>query len=1188
MNMQFQGPTLKGSAEIRVIDSNTGEVKQVIKKDNVVCNWLYIGLLEGGNNFGNPNPHRNYLRGNFISIGNQSETPNMGRWYIDGIIATGFVASGVTSPTLTEDVSPPYYQVQNRISFIGSSRSFNTVCLTTSLPSSNAHASPINDVAVSAWLVLDVPCTQGPSDIIDIFYRIQFVDVDQHVRISPKAAIECYRAVAGFTAPNISYSDDNSRGAFLPGFLSFTPVTKNSTTFPYIDYYTETNQEAGFVANRGTAYTPPRGYTIGVKRALYKVKHTYTVNTTQEIGRVVNGITYGILDPAFNWTQASPILKSATAWSMENATPNTNVVQAKYSHSAAATLPMQDDQNLATGSGIFTVTGTTSTWTGKYPQIYNLDVVTGGNVGTATYRINVKHFLGQNGNTWADRITTNPFFHPDRAIRVKEHGMGSLKAIRFNESTIIQWDATGLNVVDIMTGAYIALDATTTPALPVTALNQVEVNPANGEIWAGCRATGLWKISLTGGLNPTFLAATVTRMTTDACYGVDVGRNGRVYAVLEGRLANSDDFSVALPITYAGLTDSNWACAVLLKVDPEHVDDRLGIALWDQSTNANTYNSNRRVVWWSQAAGATTGHFLYTSTVNTLNWINHNNFFNVSDSGSFWAIQLFNGSNHILAKMAWGTTQQDAFTILGNSTVYSAPYNQIFFEKNCLIGRTSIWDINGTKVAADHRAIDMGYRFVYMGKGIAHFGNYQFHIFNQSNMVNGTSGTTIRDNPLGWDYYEWNGSAWVIRPWVWSTITNTWLQEPAIGAKTTHTSTDAMPFGLTIAWATGTSSPHFVANNYYTQYVCRGIFKDVSNTLNHEFAFYAKPLKIDQAISVTVPNTAPYRVIVPKSMFGGSPDTRFVGLDNDQTYNHSLSLSGYGGNPLATLYGTFNSVPGPNEAIVNMSNGSFIFNAADAGKTLTGTYSYVTGIQEYPHATRTLFGTPGLLAGYESDVGTTVGAGNAVTAWADISGAGITATRPEASAPILTSGGPNGLPYLAFNGSKLLDLPGTHFRDFQRGFTFICVIRQGNVGTGLLFNLTTSYNNQGIVVIKNGANGATRYLMGFNGMAFDEASTGNTVQDSWNVIVVSHFPDMARYIRVNGVTTVTSNTTNDSILYNYRHMNRTRCHICGDGNGNPALAADIAALYVMDTALTLPEAAAIEQSLKSKYALTTY
>lgn len=542
---------IEGSAEIRVVDSRTNEIKQVIKQTNIITNQGLLELLGPG-----VAPVGADRR---ISISTQTTTPDRKKNILTGIIATGYIPSGVASPTLFIEHEPPFGQIQNRIDYINVVRTFNSVGLT-DRSSSNNEANVSHSAL--AYLLLDTPCTQGEFDFIDIFYRIQFLNTNGQGIIVPEARLDFCRSFFGQ-----GFYDSYIAGIFYRGVptFSFLHLWTSPCNSPK-DLYTHLGNGREIV------------YLFDQKQIPNYFKYVFKFSRALDdsVGQIFNAMLQGCGPDRIPYS-VSNFLKKPRA-------PFQNL----FTHSSAATKPFFDSLNLASGSGKVLLDGD---WTGKWPEMYKISIVNSGATGTATYKWSVRKHLGFEGNTYTDIPFIDNLFTTHRLIPAPgRHGWKKedFDVHRFSDTEICQYDETGVSLVDIWTGDYINWDSTTTPALPVTMVRQCAVDTVNKKIYIGCRQTGLWVIDSE--------TNTISHPVLEKCYGIDVGLNNIAIGAFEGKIATSENWSTALPFTYTGISDNNWNRVYYLKADPEHPEGIFAIVCSVGTTN------NRQLVWYKSNA----------------------------------------------------------------------------------------------------------------------------------------------------------------------------------------------------------------------------------------------------------------------------------------------------------------------------------------------------------------------------------------------------------------------------------------------------------------------------------------------------------------------------------------------------------------------------------------------------------
>lgn len=1287
---------------VRVVRSNgiTGEVLEDREQENLIANDVFqeSPFMQGW--FSSIFDRFDKFSGSTILLSADLREPSKHRSTIDEVFAAGFIDNGVTSPTrvTTPDL---YLQIQGRIGFVGTTRTINTVALcrsgtnqfnpTVSLQE-NDYIPRRNTVEVQAYLKLLVPCIQGPTDIIDIFYRI-VVDPTNYTgqyNLTPRAVREInegFIGSTGFIVSPVPYDVYNS--VQLSALFSTPCLLPDQILFPYLEFGTlstnrEIDRQAGTVAGNNTAVgslaVSHRGAAVGLftsqNKSLFKREYGVSIspNTTligqessssdttgnTKTGQILTTLLYGLSAPntgvASQYPSASNLVPhTVAAFHAESVTRP--IFQSVYTHSALALYPFQDTNNLGFGSGQYTLTETPD-WDNKIPQMLSVAITTTGEVNTATYTFSIRNYLGFWGNTWTfERIALCPFVLTTRPYTIAQreglspspvvpfegcHGNATHQARKFSRTQIVQWDRTGLTLLDVFSGEYQNWDATTVPALNVTSLTQVEVNKETGIIYACCRDNGLFRIVPTG-----FPSPGVTPLSADPCTGVDVGRLGKVWATFSGangRLSNSDNYAAALSFAGADISTgvgASWANVQYLKADPEHPNDRIGIL----SANGTV----ARVTWYQGSDGAVSSITGTTSQVLTSPY--YSQCFDVGDKLSLWAI-MHSASQAGIVFLTWGNTgtiPSSGSRTVGLTPGYAVQHTEdgyVIGNSWICIGDTSSAGTEGVTVnnlsplanyagegyayirdlnarfasftVNDDESILQCNRFVYLEKGIAHFGVYNANILadqirtNPGGAYNAGTGAVIR-NPLLWDSYEWNGSAWVERGWTFTA--GVWSQNAAIGSKTTHATAQTLINGISISFANGTVIPSYNATDYYTQVICNGLHKDMSNTFTSNWDFYSKPLIRNQPITSTVPASSPYIVTLAKSPFGTLPDPNFSSLEYEAGSKlNTVNIAGYG-SPAVVYYADPRTINiGPNEVALD-PKGKLMFASVDAGKAVTGNYSYIQAGEAYSGNITSLFGVQGLVIGYDNTLITE--SGGFVSTWGDITGNGFTAEQTDPGSQMeYIAAGLNGLPIVTGNSSPFIRymriksspdaINGKAIEDLSKGFSFVGVMNHNGFGSSNvegLFVIGTDrpVNNvngaatvtmRGLNINRVTTNTAGRVQYGYRNITgFSRASTQVLPNSGWYLYCFTVFPDGSAQIRIN--EQITNFAKSDGGIFDQIIMEpRLNNYI----NYNPDLAVNassvsrvsIACQYFFNVGLNHQEFVRIAAQLKSKYALTGY
>ena len=842
---------MKGIIRIVITDSTTGLVKTNITKENLITD-LFLKRVLGAN----PTPIIGGFPETTISISESTDNPQFLTTQIT-VNASGYVPNSVTSPTFNNSVTPPFIQFQNRIDFVGFERTFNTVGLTFS-SSANVH-DPAVDVDTIAYTKLDTPCIQSEFDIVDIFYRIQFENNGEN--FINKAL---YEYAARLVELGTFYIDEVKTYFGNEPPLSYDSLWANESNINTV-IYSNTNAGAGWT-------------TVDIIDSHYKVKYSKDFGLDDEVGRIFNGLQHGV---------SNKINFQSYSYLTGKIVNNTSPFQNLFGHSSSGNKPFFDSLNLPSGTGLVLVSGTP---TNKLPLIYKYTIVANGNTGVSKYKFSVRNHLGFVGNTYTDRTIQCIYRHPTLPAAPLMHGYRyeDNDVLRWSSTQIVQYDQTGVTLLDIFDGAYTNWEIATTPSLPVTQARQVSVDPTNQKIYVGCRSTGLWVIDVT--------ANTVTQQLNSPCYGVDVGRNNVAYAIVAGGLYSSDNWSTPLSLSL-----SNWADVYFLKADPENADDRLGIII--------NGTSERQVLWWDKVNGSQDGYegnnyiFPYPAS------------FDVSDMNGYWVTV----SNLLLE---YGTTNT---TYPGDNIPISTMFHSVYGDVD--LGKVSFYENN---LIAQNNLINLSNQTSITTYSTILGGDIFEPITFVTHLDGGIvlSPTKMRqlfdDNVFPWKNYGWNGSNW-------TTDDTTWV-DGGVGGKLTHSTDQTLINGLQLRFQ-DVGNPNWISGDNYTQSINYGLLKDNATTLNIKFAWYSAPTVFSAAASGTIPASPPYILELP-----AANDLTFIRIETDSPELHIFEIAG---SPVATVY-VSGEAPGVNEVSIDGTTGILTFNSADAGKSFEAVkYAYV-------------------------------------------------------------------------------------------------------------------------------------------------------------------------------------------------------------------------------------------------------
>lgn len=170
-------PHLRGVATVRVINSETGEVKQEVTSQNLVMGSLWDGLFFNsiGNNYYFPSSRFLFQPRCYIST--QDWPPNPYEQSVGGVLGTGTNhPDGWLTRGQEQGTGWPYLEIHNLFQVTGTARTFYSLGLigTITIPTNNYGASGTTLNNHLTRLLLPEPITQGVSDQLDIRYRLYF------------------------------------------------------------------------------------------------------------------------------------------------------------------------------------------------------------------------------------------------------------------------------------------------------------------------------------------------------------------------------------------------------------------------------------------------------------------------------------------------------------------------------------------------------------------------------------------------------------------------------------------------------------------------------------------------------------------------------------------------------------------------------------------------------------------------------------------------------------------------------------------------------------------------------------------------------------------------------------------------------------------------------------------------------
>lgn len=534
-------------------------------------------------------------------------------------------------------------------------------------------------------LALGAPFTQSPSQIVDVTYTIEidlsnieepvFSRSEKTIRKQLSFPTGWYSMSHGYV-PNriVILPQSKLKNGVAMGIEDRTKQTLTSypngmSQLPEFDH----NPTASWTAS----YEDPEGYhlnSINYLDGVYGVQYSsIALNVPTEHAGMLLGSTVAGFDDVrglnvhdwhnskgsisryttscdiFEFQKQESISDSASGSAVQNVFPRTS----------ENTLPYQDVDALATGTGTFRISdsdGVGSSWTANEDGLakkYRINITTGGATGVSEYNIERRNWGGTAGNKHEPRIvpllytnlqsgnsndsdgfgsTMRPFagderynYHGQNPARVTGGTSGKLGenivtgSAMYKYPEFITYDKTGFTVMHMNQPGQ-NFDANFSQICQLV----VKQNAAK-DIYVADISSGLWKVTRTVGQSES--EATVTRLTATGaaddtvCRGVQIKNDGTIWAIFGEEMCSSADDGSSWTV-YNGSTATQFKLETVMDtsvggtepqriagftMDRYHADDRFAIPRRN-ATDLGNDDFDQYFYWWSRAgsAGGTT------------------------------------------------------------------------------------------------------------------------------------------------------------------------------------------------------------------------------------------------------------------------------------------------------------------------------------------------------------------------------------------------------------------------------------------------------------------------------------------------------------------------------------------------------------------------------------------------------
>jgi hypothetical protein len=1223
---------ITGEFTISIKDQNTDRERINLKVKNNITDAFFKSLIDS---FQSVRYFSSYVidqtqLGSLLSsnISISTSDKNYGKHIniLDQIIATAETNTDILGPKVgiidRTDSSPLFIEYKQRIlsteakygSGNGFDRFFRTICLSLSTLRSNIDhtengAASFAKSVVYAYAVLDSDCEQKANEIVDVTYRLQIPD-DNSKYFADYLALKIF---------NNEYIDS----AYKQRSISYFPSEDYKNIFRSGDGYKADNTISVLKSQKQKA-------SFGGLKTTYIQDHE--VIDDKNYGRIFGSVQSGI---ANNSTFVTSVNSSKTS-----------PIQSVFSHSANAYKPLQDINTLA---GAYVKPVLSGDPNPTLPKYYKINMTVAGEIGTSAYSIcrrNITGFTDSASTGFINNDEHIPFFaitdnlggveNNTTPVMIKPyddyHGgvRNNTRFIKINEFNIVSWDRTGVTVTNIITGKHVSYESINGVNLTDVRNCSVErIDSDSYKLYIACADKGLFVVQFFN-INTSFGSA-VINPTSTPCLSVDCGK--QVFALFnqggELKLRNSDDWganlSFSLPLSQ--LSEGSIDSVYYIKADKDVTNNEsinyvaicavdssntIGLFWWDDNSSTTrsslfsafyrSWDGTNGIIpsqYWNTPFDVATNdnNYYYVNPVNLAcdsrgNWYawNSNSTFSSGETNTSNIIPL--PSSEAFAFNIPMVTEEDY--VLGKENIFY--FDNGAFYKVASRDRTSV-SCSGSGYSNAQERTSSNIREVvpvYLSKGSIFYNNglcnpYYSAISNEASTIGEgrqLNQSNVILNPIVWDYYSYDGNDWIKTNPTFNSSTGVW-DMPAITGRLTH-STDQQLEGidslLSLRWDAlqGVSTPSEIGE-WYSYVVCVGEMKDETNTQTYKNSWYLAKLIDATLTSTAIPTSG--EMYAPVSLYGGSsPDDKYRSLEPDNISYYDLNIQGY--SVAANIILDPNIEPGLNDILINTATGKLIFNSADIGKNVSGTYKYVQtdyslpvpSINSLPSEINTIQEPKLILSGTE---GLTLDGTNVVS-WEDSSPRQIIYSQTEA-ANRPTTKTKNGNPVVAFDDIVPQWLEAEDYPLLlKNGISFVTAIRPEDADGGIL-----SINHEIDYPVFGLSYDSTKIRIKFTNSGFYLDIPYTLPVDSWSLITASlNFNELKFTININGNTNFTGDIPKVPLFDAVTKVTLGR--VIRFNNSTTSVKnfkGCIAYLSLYDNYLTKPELEKIQNYVNSLYAI---
>lgn len=829
-------------------DINTGEITREFEE---VHNHIQNSFLKTFYRHGSTTPALGaYLFASSYNPGKQ--TRHLPSTINTNYSVRGVDIDGVPRTELKYEDSPGVHLIQKvqRMNPPISDFTINSVGLCASINNSYDVLGLTNIV----WL--ESPCVQTPTETLDLFYRVQvkyspdYLTLSQYSKnITPNEAWTVTRALADLSDIYLIYS--THWGTHIPcDVLQLSKVN---------------SRHLSKIRQKTSAYEPytvtltDRAYTN--KPEFYKIGVLGNNRLENNIGTIITHLSNGDDMLCFKITDA-----------------NSNPVQSVFGHRTESTTPFYSATTAQLGLGGIDVNG--DSWTDPdHPKYFKVDVTTSGLEGVGEYKFRMCNQYSFDGNNFKSNYVDLPWsFEENEHIHNGFNINSKYKyTTYFEDNVILIIDVDEISKVDILTGNSTVIDNTTligtdlSPRFHATSVCQVETNNTL-DIFIACRATGLYKLNKDFD-NLTIINSGNTGLeNTSGCYGVHVGKNGRVWAFFTHTTQNTLYYSDDNGVTWSnsGMVDTDFDTKYenILSIHSDPNNHHVAIHYFDVTKDISVGTGTKYIKWWNQdtttlSQGPAIGNMSYTTNGVSVVYrvgvvLGYQGHVSCSPTSSVWVSGFY---NHYT--LTFGTTALDTTTLGVLNIRGSSMYTNWYTDKNGndVLRYISQTSNGGTDTSSGYysiiynplnnyfEAVKLKANNVYTalqcfivdGQGLWLNRQYIDESFTYQLLAVVPHAEDTTTYQLHYDFaypeYGWNGTSW---------------EKHHASGKPIHSAYEELIDGITISFNDNAGTTPFLDSDHYTFGVVDGLWIDGFTTFDSYWEAYSKPTILNTETEYTV------------------------------------------------------------------------------------------------------------------------------------------------------------------------------------------------------------------------------------------------------------------------------------------------------------------------------------------------